>query len=108
ALPISIADLLDKYCKFLPVPLQFGTKEVPVESETSENGEPEDDDAEVKTVEVPNIINNTHPLWKKNPTDLTDQDYLDFYDELYPYSDQPLFWIHLNIDFPFRSDERRV
>ena len=97
----TIADLLDKYCKFLPVPIQFGTKEVPVESETSENGEPEDDDAEVKTVEVPNIINNTHPLWKKNPTDLTDQDYLDFYDELYPYSDQPLFWIHLNIDFPF-------
>lgn len=97
----TIADLLDKYCKFLPVPIQFGTKEVPVESESSENGEPEDDDAEVKTVEVPNIINNTHPLWKKNPTDLTDRDYLDFYDELYPYSDQPLFWIHLNIDFPF-------
>src|SRR5690606_18612409 len=97
----TIADLLDKYCKFLPVPIQFGTKEVPVESESSENGEPEDDDAEVKTMEVPHIINNTHPLWKKNPGDLTDQDYLDFYEELYPYSDQPLFWIHLNIDFPF-------
>lgn len=97
----KIGDLLDKYCKFLPVPIQFGTKEVPVETEESDDEKEEDQEAEMKTEEVPNFINNTHPLWKKNPTDLTDQDYLDFYDELYPYSDQPLFWIHLNIDFPF-------
>lgn len=103
----KISGLLNKYCKFLPVPIQFGIKEVPVEAEDSdkeaeespETGDPED--KEVKTEEVPNIINNPHPLWKKNPTDLTDQDYLDFYNELYPYSEQPLFWIHLNIDFPF-------
>lgn len=98
----TISDLLEKYCKFLPVPIQFGTKEVPVETAIDEStDEAEDKAKEVETEEVPNIINNTHPLWKKNPTDLNDQDYLDFYDELYPYSDQPLFWIHLNIDFPF-------
>lgn len=92
-----IADLLDKYCKFLPVPIQFGTKEIPVET----GEEAEDEKAEPKMEEVPNIVNNTHPLWKKNPADLSDQDYIDFYDELYPFSDQPLFWIHLNIDYPF-------
>lgn len=93
----TIADLLDKYCKFLPIPIQFGTKEIPVATEE----EDEDEKAEPKTEVVPNIINNTHPVWKKNPADLTDQDYIDFYDELYPFSDQPLFWIHLNIDYPF-------
>lgn len=97
----KIGDLLDKYCKFLPVPIQYGMKEVPVETAKTDDEKEEDQDAEMKTEEVPNFINNTHPLWKKSPTDLTDQDYLDFYDELYPYSDQPLFWIHLNIDFPF-------
>lgn len=96
----TIEDLLNKYCKFLPVPIQFGTKEVPV-PEADDEDAGGDEEAEVKTMEVPHIINNTHPLWKKNPGDLTDQDYLDFYEELYPYSDQPLFWIHLNIDFPF-------
>lgn len=98
----KIGDLLDKYCKFLPVPIQFGTKEVPVEKdEDQDTVEGDGTEDQVKTIEVPNIINNTHPLWKKNPSDLTDQNYLDFYDELYPYSDKPLFWIHLNIDFPF-------
>lgn len=96
----TISGLLEKYCKFLPVPIQFGTKEVPVETE-QEDEQTDEEKAEPQMQEVPNIVNNTHPLWKKNPTDLTDQDYLDFYDELYPYSDQPLFWIHLNIDFPF-------
>lgn len=94
----TIAGLLDKYCKFLPVPIQFGTKEIPVKKEDDSEVDPE---AEPKMIEVPNIINNTHPLWKKNPLDLKDEDYLDFYDELYPYSEKPLFWIHLNIDFPF-------
>lgn len=93
----KISELLDKYCKFLPVPIQFGTKEIPEEAK-GEEGE-ESEEPRMKT--VPNIINNTHPLWKKSPTDLSDQDYLDFYDELYPYSEKPLFWIHLNIDFPF-------
>lgn len=97
----TIAELLDKYCKFLPVPIQFGMKDVPVEAPEDEVESEDGQEAKAKTEKVPNIINNTHPLWKKNPTDLTDEDYLDFYDELYPYSDKPLFWIHLNIDFPF-------
>jgi molecular chaperone HtpG len=89
-----IGDLLNKYCKFLPIPIQFGTRK-----ETIEEGE--GDDKQSKEVEVDNIINNSHPAWKKNPGDLSEQDYKDFYNELYPFSPAPLFWIHLNIDFPF-------
>ncbi len=85
-----IQELLEKYCKFLPIEIQFGTKTIT---------EGEGEDAEEK--EVPNIINNPDPCWKKNPNELEDQDYKDFYQELYPYSSPPLFWIHLNIDFPF-------
>src|SRR5690625_2463875 len=88
----TIASLLDKYCKFLSVPIQFGMKEVPV---VKEGEEAEEADEEPEMQEVPNIVNNTDPLWKKVPQDLKDEDYLDFYDELYPFSDQPLFWIHL-------------
>ena len=54
-----------------------------------------------KTVEVDNIINNTTPIWTKQPTELKDEDYLNFYRELYPFSEDPLFWIHLNVDYPF-------
>ena len=89
-----IQQLLDKYCKFLPTPIKFGTKK-----ETVEEGE--GDDKKEITVERDNIINNTQPAWKKQPTDLTDEDYQRFYEELYPFSRPPLFWIHLNIDFPF-------
>jgi len=89
-----IQQLLDKYCKFLPIPIQFGTK-----TETITEGEGEE--AEEKQVEVDNIINNTNPAWRKQPADLTDEDYKAFYNELYPFSTPPLFWIHLNIDFPF-------
>lgn len=99
----KIRGLLDKYCKFLPIPIQFGEREEAVQEEASSEDESsaEDENKEPKTITVPNIINNTHPLWKKGPSELTDQDYIDFYDELYPYSEKPLFWIHLNIDFPF-------
>lgn len=90
----KIKALLAKYCKFLPVEIQFGTR-----TETTYEGEGEDK-KEVKTV-VPNIINNTNPLWKKKPNNLTDEDYKSFYNELYPYSVPPMFWIHLNIDYPF-------
>ena len=90
----KISELLNKYCKFLPVEIKFGTKEV-----TKSEGEGEDK-KEVKE-EVDNIINNPNPLWKKKPNDLTDEDYKKFYSELYPFSQPPLFWIHLNIDFPF-------
>ncbi|NRB63971.1 MAG: molecular chaperone HtpG [Saprospiraceae bacterium] len=90
-----IEELLLKYCKFLPVTIRFGTKE-----ETITEGEGEE--AEQKSITVDNIINNPEPIWKKKPTELTDEDYKRFYSELYPYSMQrPMFWIHLNIDFPF-------
>ncbi len=89
-----IEDLLNKYAKFLPVPIQFGTK-----TETRYEGEG-DEEQEIKE-EVPNIINNPNPIWKKQPTELTDDDYKDLYNELYPFSPAPLFWIHLNVDHPF-------
>ncbi len=89
-----IESLLKKYCRFLPIPIRFGTK-----TETEYKGEGEDRE-EIKT-EVDNIINNPDPAWKKSPRSLKDEDYKQFYEELYPYSQAPLFWIHLNIDYPF-------
>ncbi len=89
-----IQHLLDKYCKFLPVQIRFGTK-----TETTYEGEG-DDRTSIET-EVDNLINNTSPAWKKKPAKLKDEDYKNFYNELYPFSQPPLFWIHLNIDFPF-------
>ena len=69
----TIQNLLNKYCKFLPIEIEFDEK----------------------------VINDTEPLWKKNPSDLKDEDYTDFYSALYPMSEPPLFWIHLNVDYPF-------
>lgn len=89
-----IEELLNKYCKFLPIPIQFGTRK---ESVTEGEGE----EAETKEIEVPNIINEHDPIWKKSPSDLTDEDYKDFYQVMYPFSAPPMFWIHLNIDYPF-------
>jgi len=91
-----IAEILNKYAKFLPVPVQFGTRK-----ESQPDGEDEKGQPKYKTIEVDNIINNTNPIWTKAPTDLKDEDYLDFYRELYPFSEEPLFWIHLNVDYPF-------
>jgi molecular chaperone HtpG len=91
-----VEDILNKYAKFLPVPVQFGTKK-----ESVPDGEDKDGKPKYKTVEVDNIINNTNPIWTKTPADLKDEDYLDFYRELYPFSEEPLFWIHLNVDYPF-------
>ena len=91
-----ISEILNKYAKFLPVPVQFGTKK-----ESEPNGEDKDGKPKYKTVEVDNIINNTDPIWTKPPADLKDEDYLEFYRELYPFSEEPLFWIHLNVDYPF-------
>ncbi len=91
-----LQEILDKYAKFLPVPIQFGTKAQSVEDGEDEEGKPK-----YNQVEVPNIINNTTPIWTKSPADLTDEDYLSFYRELYPFSEEPLFWIHLNVDYPF-------
>ena len=91
-----ISDILNKYAKFLPVPVQFGTR-----SESLPDGEDAEGKPKYKSVEVDNIINNTTPIWTKAPTELKDEDYLDFYRELYPFADEPLFWIHLNVDYPF-------
>ena len=89
-----IESLLQKYSKFLPVPIQFGTR-----TETSYEGEG-DDQKEIKT-EVANVINETPPLWEKKPARIKEADYQSFYSTLYPMSMPPLFWIHLNIDYPF-------
>lgn len=94
-----VRELLNKYCKFLPVPIQFGTRkeDEPIEGETDKDGNPK-----TRTVEKPWIINNTDPLWKKAPSECTDEEYKSFYQELYPMSfDEPLFNIHLNVDYPF-------
>jgi len=89
-----VREILNKYCKFLPVPIVFGEKE-----ETIKEGE--GDDAKEKKITKPDVINNPNPLWTKSPNDLKDEDYIAFYKELYPMSEDPLFWIHLNVDYPF-------
>jgi len=91
-----IQGILDKYSKFLPVPIRFGQKDRQVE-----DGEDKDGKKKWKTVKEDNIINNPEPLWAKSPSELKDEDYLEFYKELYPFSEEPLFWIHLNVDYPF-------
>ncbi len=83
-----IQSLLNKYCKFLPVPVAFGKKT-------------EWKDGKQVDTEEDNIINNAEPLWTKTPSTLKDEDYKSFYRELYPMQDDPLFWIHLNVDYPF-------
>jgi molecular chaperone HtpG len=95
-----ISEILTKYCKFLPVPIIFGTKTEYIDSPEGEK----DEDGKVKRVaiEVPNQINNTNPAWTKAPVDLNEEDYAAFYRDLYPMSfESPLFHIHLNVDYPF-------
>ncbi|MDR2410723.1 MAG: molecular chaperone HtpG [Bacteroidales bacterium] len=88
-----ILNILYKYCKFLPVPIRFGN-EKQWETQEGENKEIQ--------VEVPRIINETHPIWKLSPSELKQEDYEKFYEKLYPYSlEKPLFNIHINIDYPF-------
>lgn len=84
-----IKEMLEKYCKFLPVPVVFGKKKEWKDGKEQETAED-------------NIINDTNPAWKKKPTDLKDEDYMKFYHELYPMNfEEPLFYIHLNVDYPF-------
>jgi molecular chaperone HtpG len=95
----KIREVLNKYCKFLPVPIVFGEKE---ETLKDDKGEPlKDDKDNPLTKKVPDVINNPNPIWTKSPSELKDEDYLAFYKELYPFSEDPLFWIHLNVDYPF-------
>ena len=92
-----ISSLLTKYNKFMPIPIKFGTKE-----ETLPLPEDAKKDAKPEKITVDNIINNPNPAWTKQPTDLEDKDYNDFYRELYPMQfEDPLFHIHLNVDYPF-------
>ncbi len=92
-----IRELLQKYNKFMPVPIKFGTKE-----ETLPLPEDAPEDAKAETVTVDNIINNPEPAWTKKPADLKEEDYKSFYRELYPMQfEEPLFNIHLNVDYPF-------
>ena len=94
----KIKSLLNKYCKFLPIEIKFGEETYEVAS-----GEKDDDGKDVmETKTKDHIINNTSPAWVKAPSDLNDEDYLNFYRELYPMSEDPMFWIHLNVDFPFK------
>ncbi len=90
-----IQELLDKYCKFLPVLIRFGKKKI---YKTEGEGE----NAKQVEEEVDNIINNPHPIWKKSPNELKDEDYKNFYHEMFPgtFTD-PVFWIHLKMDYPF-------
>jgi len=92
----KLEDILNKYGRFLPVPIKFGTK-----TKSEPDGEDEEGKPKYKSVEIDNIINNTHPAWTKAPSELKDEDYLAFYRELYPFGEEPLFWIHLNVDYPF-------
>ncbi|WP_166921748.1 molecular chaperone HtpG [Flavobacterium poyangense] len=93
----KISGLLNKYNKFMPIPIKFGTR-----TETLPKPEDAPEDYINETVETDNIINNPNPAWTKQPTELTDEDYKNFYRELYPMQfEDPLFHIHLNVDYPF-------
>ncbi len=91
-----LQEIMNKYAQFLPVPVKFGTKQESVPDGEDAEGKPQ-----YKTIEVDNIVNNTNPIWIKPPNELKDEDYLEFYRDLYPFSEEPLFWIHLNVDYPF-------
>ena len=84
----TIEKLLNKYCKFMPVSVIFGKKQ-------------EWKDGKMQDTEENNVINNVEPLWTKTPSSLKDEDYKQFYQTLFPMNDEPLFWIHLNVDYPF-------
>ncbi len=86
----QIETLLNKYCKFMPVPVAFGKKQ-----------EWSSEEKKMVDTAADNVINNIEPLWTKTPSTLKDEDYKSFYRTLYPMQDEPLFWIHLNVDFPF-------
>ncbi|MFZ1800030.1 MAG: molecular chaperone HtpG [Chitinophagaceae bacterium] len=93
--PHRIESILKKFCRFLPVPIYFKNTD-------EKAGDIKDDETvEAKEVKEEKPINNTNPLWIQKPSTLTDKDYQDFYKELYPFSETPLFWIHLNVDYPF-------
>ena len=98
----KIKELLNRYNKFMPIPIKFGTRKEKIEQKKGEFVESENKDEIFTEVEVDNIINNPNPAWTKQPTELSDEDYKTFYHELYPMQfEEPLFHIHLNVDYPF-------
>ena len=94
-----LTEILNKYCKFLPVEIEFGTKKEWIDDPKGKKDK--DGNVEKVSIDVPNIINNTKPAWIKKPADLKEEDYKSFYNELYPFTEEPLFNIHLNVDYPF-------
>ena len=103
-----IVGLLNKYCRFLPIPILCGTKtewrkpEPKPEETSDENKDEKKEEPKEEAVQVPRIINDTDPLWQKSPSSLTDEDYKKFYHQLYPMNfEDPMFQIHLNVDYPF-------
>ncbi len=101
--PERVRRILEKFCKFLPVPIMFvDANAVKTEDADKKEVDKEDTDAEDKGDDIESKqINNTNPAWTKKPADLTTEDYENFYRELYPFGEKPLFWIHLNVDYPF-------
>ena len=98
----KIRELLMKYNKFMPIPIKFGTRKEKIEQKKGEFVESENKDEIFTEVETDNIINNPNPAWTKQPVDLSEEDYKNFYHELYPAQfEEPLFNIHLNVDYPF-------
>lgn len=104
----KIVGLLNKYCRFLPIPIECGTKTEWVKPEKKEGedeakeGEEQKEEPKEEAIQVPNIINDTEPIWQKSPSTLTDEDYKAFYHKLYPMNfEEPMFQIHLNVDYPF-------
>lgn len=89
-----ISELLNKYCRFLPIPICFGHHE--------EESELEDQDGNKIMQQTPTVINIPQPAWTKQPAELSKEDYIEFYRQLHPYAEEPLFWIHLNVDYPFK------
>jgi molecular chaperone HtpG len=92
--PHRVKSILDRFCKFLPVAIYFTDVNAEKKEATKEEGKAE-------VVEIEKSINNTNPIWVRKPADLTKEDYEKFYKELYPFGETPLFWIHLNVDYPF-------
>ena len=92
--PHRVKSILERFCKFLPVAIYFTDANAEKKEATKEEGKAE-------VVEIEKSINNTNPIWVRKPADLTKEDYEKFYKELYPFGETPLFWIHLNVDYPF-------
>ena len=102
----KLVELLNKYCRFLPVPIRCGMKtewrKPEPKPEDADNKDDKKEEPKEEAVQVPRIINDTDPIWQKQPSTLTDEDYNKFYHELYPMSfEEPMFHIHLNVDYPF-------